>query len=243
MRSLSTAELLSVWEQGLVEPPIRWALKLLALACPEISEESLAELSIGQRDALLLTLREEIFGPKLLSLTTCPNCREHLELTLNAVDICLSGEKDLAKELSLETCEFYVKFRLPNSKDLMSISGKDQVESRQLLLHSCILEARHGVETISLGQMPADAVDSIVQRMAQIDPQATVELSICCGACNHQWVATFDIVSYLWTEINAWSNRLLRQVHCIASAYGWSEADIIAMAPQRRQFYLEMISS
>ncbi len=51
----------------------------------------------------------------------------------------------------------------------------------------------------------------------------------------------FDIVSFLWNELNAWAIRTLREVHILASAYGWSETDILAMSPWRRQFYLEVL--
>jgi hypothetical protein len=50
-----------------------------------------------------------------------------------------------------------------------------------------------------------------------------------------------DIASYLWSEIHAWAGRMLRDVHALAAAYGWREADILAMSPWRRQAYLEMI--
>jgi hypothetical protein len=48
-------------------------------------------------------------------------------------------------------------------------------------------------------------------------------------------------VSFLWSEIHSWAQRLLRDVHAIAAAYGWREGDILAMNPLRRQAYLELI--
>ena len=33
----------------------------------------------------------------------------------------------------------------------------------------------------------------------------------------------------------------LRDVHALASQYGWRESDILRMSARRRQFYLEMI--
>jgi hypothetical protein len=77
--------------------------------------------------------------------------------------------------------------------------------------------------------------------MGEADPQAEVQLALACPACRHQWQVSFDIVSYFWSEINARSQRLLWEVHALASAYGWREADILAISPQRRQFYLEMV--
>ena len=78
--------------------------------------------------------------------------------------------------------------------------------------------------------------------MAQADPQADVQLALSCPACSHQWQSVFDIVSFFWSEMNAWAYRILREVHILASAYGWREADILAMSPYRRQLYLKMVS-
>ena len=89
MRDLSASQLLGVWERGVAQPPVQRALTLLAVACPDTAPGALAELSIGQRDARLLTLREWTFGPQLASLATCPGCGERLELAFNVSDIRL----------------------------------------------------------------------------------------------------------------------------------------------------------
>ena len=62
MRALSTRELLDVWERGLAHDDERWALLVLEVACPESTAEELERLSIGERDARLLSLREWSFG-------------------------------------------------------------------------------------------------------------------------------------------------------------------------------------
>ena len=81
----------------------------------------------------------------------------------------------------------------------------------------------------------------IIDQMALADPQADVQLNLSCPACNHHWQSVFDIVSFFWSEIHAWAQRTLREIHALASAYGWREADILALSPRRRQLYLEMI--
>ncbi len=60
MRNLSAAELLTAWERALGQSPVQQALVLLAAAYPEHSPEQLAQFSVGQRDACLLTLREHV---------------------------------------------------------------------------------------------------------------------------------------------------------------------------------------
>jgi hypothetical protein len=42
-------------------------------------------------------------------------------------------------------------------------------------------------------------------------------------------------------ELNAAATRLLHDVHTLASAYGWSEGDILAMSEARRARYVAMV--
>jgi hypothetical protein len=51
----------------------------------------------------------------------------------------------------------------------------------------------------------------------------------------------FDIGGYLWEELDAWAHRVARDVHVLASAYSWSEDDILGMTAERRGTYLDLI--
>ncbi len=44
----------------------------------------------------------------------------------------------------------------------------------------------------------------------------------------------------LWSEVESWAWRTLFDVHVLASAYGWSEAAVLALGP-RRDLYLELV--
>jgi hypothetical protein len=104
------------------------------------------------------------------------------------------------------------------------------------------LTARCDDEEKPVHQLPTEVIDAVIERMAQADPQANLQLAVACPSCNHQWQVVFDIVSFFWSELNTWAQRTLREVHTLARAYGWPEADILAMSPWRRQCYLEMVS-
>jgi hypothetical protein len=91
--------------------------------------------------------------------------------------------------------------------------------------------------------LPAAVVDAVAKEMAEADPQADVQVAVACPMCGHRGRATFDIVSFLWSEVDAWACRILREVHTLASAYGWCERDILALSPVRRQFYLAMVGA
>lgn len=228
MRALSATELLGVWERGLGQPPVQQALTLLAGACPESPPEALARLSIGQRDARLLALRELTFGGEFTALASCPACAEKIELTFRAVDLAPVPVPEPPEEMSLQVDGRELRFRVPNSADLLAATDRGQ------LLDRCLLTGRD--------HLPDHALELVIHRMAQADPLADIQLALSCAGCGHTWRAPFDIVTFFWRELQACVRGLLREVHTLASAYGWREADILALSPARRRLYLEMVS-
>jgi hypothetical protein len=248
MRTLSAAELLQVWEHGAAQRPARQALMLLEAACSDTPAAALAQMSIGQRDALLLALRAWIFGSQLVGLVKCPACSDQLELTFDTADIRAGGAlpapstAEGAEVYALSIAGYRVCYRLPEVLDIEAIAGEeDEAAARAGLFRRCLLSADRDGAGVSAEQLPGEVVSAVSEHMAQLDPQADVQLSLTCPACEHQWPATFDIVSFFWSEIDAWAIRVLSEVHALASAYGWREADILAMTPWRRQRYLELI--
>ena len=85
MHAFSATDLLSAWECGSSQNPLQRALTMLAVASPGASLDSLASLTIGQRDARLLALRELTFGSKVTSVTECPACGETIELSFKLI--------------------------------------------------------------------------------------------------------------------------------------------------------------
>jgi len=243
MRALTVPELLHAWEEGLGQPLAERALALLAAACPETPREALARLSLGQRNARLLRLRELTFGPQLVGLTTCPDCGERLELTFQTDDLKVAPEAEPEETFMLNVDGDEMQFRLPNSLDLAAIEPhQDLALTRQLILERCLLNVQHCGEERPLDHLSANAVEAIVEHMAKADPQAEVQLAVSCFRCSHKWQASFDIGLFFWAEIHAWANRTLDELHVLASAYGWSEKNILAMSPRRRQLYLDRIT-
>lgn len=239
---LTAKDVLDLWERGLVKTPLQRALDLLAAAYPELSPQQLRALPIGQRDLRLMAVREALFGQRLSCLTSCPTCGERLELSLNLTQLRTTPLSDSTGIYSLMTKDFEIQFRLPNSADLSHIADlPDAAKARRSLFERCVQQAsREGIPLLA-GELPEEVIQATADRMAEIDPQADMQIALTCPACAQKWSATFDIASYVWTEIHAWAVRLLHEIHRLASAYGWREADILALSPMRRQFYLELI--
>ena len=234
MRTLSATELLDVWERGLAQQPAERALALLAAARPERTPGELARLSVGRRDAGLLALREQTFGTHIVSIADCPQCGERLELAFESSEIkATADEHEQPETLAIEAGGREVRFRLPDSTDLLAVAGqRDVARTRELLLGRCLIDPPD--------DLSPEAVDAVIACMADADPQGDVQLNLTCPSCGHAWQAVFDIAAFFWSEIQAWAHRTLGDVHRLATAYGWREPDILALSPWRRQVYLEL---
>jgi len=242
MQALSGQEILSIWELGLEQHPLDRALTMLRVAFPEWPWDELVTLSIGQRDDLLLTIREYTFGSRLMGLAVCPECQDRLEFTIEIADIhTAQGVQPVDQEYQLTVDDYELRFRLLNSTDLTAIVGcRDVLTARRLLIERCVVQARQNGAEVDRATLPETVSSALARNMIKYDPQAEVVLDLSCAACGQRWQTLFDIVLFLWSEICAQAKRLLREVHTLAQSYGWHEADILSMSAARRQIYLEM---
>lgn len=270
MRAPDAAELLDLWERGLTQPLPRRALALLRAAWPEAPDAELLALPLGARDARLLALRRLLFGRDLTVVASCPACGDTVESTFEVDDVMvpLEQQRDARTTRVIERDGLAVTFRLPACADLLALAEASGDPRRQLL-DRCVLAVHRTGETSAAAASSHDAslrdtappdtaliggahagvalsdemVAAIAEDMAAADPQADVQLACTCPACGEAWPMVFDIASVLWSEIHAWARRLLRDVHALARAYGWREADVLALGPTRRQIYLELARS
>lgn len=241
-RILSSAEFLGVWEAALNQRPMQRAITLLACVHPELTIDQLQHLPLGKRDTLLMELREALFGSRLKCLTNCPRCREKLEIELDLGQLHSTVQVIEEPEHILQNDDVEVTFRLPDTADMFQIAMlRDPIQARQALLERCILRASCRGSHIKAAELPEQIITQIAARMAEIDPQADIQISLSCPACSLSWSTPFEISNYLWSELNNWAVRILKEVHRLARAYGWREADILSLSPLRRQFYLELI--
>lgn len=262
MRAFSAAQLLNSWEEGAGKTSAERALELLALVSPGTARESLNTFSIGRRDTALLRLRESLFGSRMVGVVACPDCGERLDFTFDTREIrdCDPApdqewnQESETPEVAVRVANYELRCRPVNTGDAVAIAAQtvaaqrdgDDVDgpldlARGLLLQRCLLSAQHAGVALESEEIPPEVAEIAVQRMVKADPMADIQLAMTCPSCARQWNAVLDIVSFLWSEIEAWAWRLLHDVHTLASAYGWSERDILTMSANRRQCYLQMV--
>jgi hypothetical protein len=240
---LSAAVLLDVWDQGAGHSPVTQALALLAAAHPDQPLDQLQTWPVGRRDGALLALREALFGPQVQALATCPRCGERLDLSFALADVALPGPSDPAPPVTVARDGYHVTARLPDSRDLAAVSrASSPVAARATLLDRCVVESRQGDQALAPATLPPAVLADLEAALAAADPRADLQLAVQCAACGHAWEIGFDIGAFLWTELEAWAGRVLRDVHTLATAYGWSESAILALSPRRRQYYLDLVT-
>jgi hypothetical protein len=257
-RTPPTGELLRAWERGRRAPVHERALLLLAAAVPDAAHDALARLPLGERDAGLLELRERVFGPELNAVADCPSCGMRVEFAVRADE--MRGDAatgDAARSATppidsavgapeeLRVGAYAVTFRLPTTADVASIAlGPTESyagAARAALLERCVLAATADGVSCTAASLPDEVVTAVERRMDDLEPYADVRLTLHCPGCSEEWLAALAVADFVWADVDSWAWQTLGQVHALARAYGWREADVLAMSPARRELYLEMV--
>lgn len=223
---MDAGRLLDAWEVGWGRGPLDRGLAMLA-ADPSVDVSALARLTMGERDRALFALRSALFGTLVEAVSACPRCATEVEVVFHHQD--LWGTAGMAPP-SVDVRG--ARYRLPTSADLAAlVDGVPPSDASAELVRRC-----------ALGESSADP-DAVVAAWAAADPFLDVALRLACPDCGQEWSEPFDIVSYLWSELDSWCRRTLLEVHDLARAYGWSEAEVLAMSAWRRQCYLGLVGS
>ena len=229
MQAPDAAELLGAWERSASLRPVEREDALLRLALPD---DDLAGLPVGERDARLLELRELLFGDELDGAADCPGCGEGVEYGLDTGS--LLGGRPERGTVELDVSGRLLTVRLPTGADLTEAASAGDLEgARTLLLERCVGESA----------LPPDVVAELSEQLAQVDPLVDARLALTCPACGCRWTVALETGAWLWREVDSWARRTLFDVHALASAYGWSEAEILALSPERRASYVSMVTS
>jgi hypothetical protein len=160
------------------------------------------------------------------------------EMTVDTLRVLPSPDNQLYN--SLEYDGNLIKFRLPNSTDLMEVMALGRGTSQEdALLRKCI--EPDSLPAPLYHEMPEALKNALIQKMEACDPQSDITMAISCPECGHIWDMTFDIMSYLWAEIDDWATNLVQDVYLLAKNFGWSENDILEMGSFRRSLYIKML--
>lgn len=243
---LTAADWLAAWEAAAAAPPGLREVALLLPACGA-DAQGVSRLPLGTRDALLLDLRQALFGARLDCIAACPSCGERCEWSCE-VDALRDSTATAAPPngtwlgTDAHGAGWQVAFRPVHSLDIAAAAKLaapgDTAQAARVLLERCVTQACQASREVAASAIPQELHAAIGEAMAAADPQALSTVALNCPSCSAHWQADLDIGAFLWAEIDTWAQRLLAEVHRLALRYGWAERDIVAMSPARRAYYL-----
>jgi hypothetical protein len=218
---------LDLWEAAERLDPVERTLVLAGAAGPPAEPGELARLPLGRRDERLLRLRA---SGALEATAACPACGEQAEFTVDVDAIRAGAEPRPVAPLELDGR--LVEWRPPDSRDVAAAAeAGDAAAAERVLLARCV----EGGEELS----PAIRA-AVARAMAEADPLAEILVDLPCPACETAFVADVDLAAFVWAELSVEARRLLREVDVLARAYGWTEAEALALSATRRAAYLEL---
>ena len=215
---MAASDILAAWESGAARRPLDRALTVLWIA-GAANDAHPADLPLAERDRRLLTVRADTFGRMLPVLATCPECGAELEMELDSrrlADALRSTGDDAAP-------------RPLTSRDLAAIA--------ELAPEDLAAALRMRVADDGTDVADAEVLDRRIEdgaRATELSTQTT------CAACSAEWTETLDVLAHIWADVETTALALLGEVAEIATAYGWSEAEILSLSPERRSAYLSL---
>ncbi|MCG2622432.1 hypothetical protein LVY72_10960 [Arthrobacter sp. I2-34] len=243
---------------ALVTELLARVLKSLGSICP-VPEQVARQLLVGDRQFLLLRLRQATFGDSVRAGLVCPwaDCGRPVTVEFSLTDLPVSepGDKGPVYRLTLSAAAApdsgdvgrTVSFRLPTGADQEELSpwlAVNEARALTLLLERCIREvggsAPPGRELV--GALSPLARAEIEERMQQLAPGIEEMIEAGCAECGRSFLVPFDVQRFFFGELRADSGLLYREVHYLAYHYHWGEQEIMAMTRGRRRTYLEVLA-
>lgn len=250
VHALSDRDMLALWEAADGEPPVRRGLALLATA-GGADDCDVERLTLGEWHARLLQLRAATFGPNLTATSPCPDCDTAVEFTVNIGQLIATAPATtrpattgVAAHASNEHAGYRFTQRPLTVADVLSAlaaATADELETG-LLAASVGDVLDEGGATVPVTALPIDVRRAVADRASALDPLAELRFELTCPDCAAAFSSDLDVVEFVWAEVVAAAQRALLDVDALASAYGWSEPDVLALSPQRRAAYLHFLA-
>ena len=213
------------------------AVLLAAASRPDWPADAIADLPLGAISTSLLRMRRANFGSHIDAHADCRHCGERLSVTLDVADLLRDAPAETIAPPAPATTELTgLCLRTPSLRDLAAVADLAPEDAADVLLQRCLLDG-HAAEL----DMTARA--RIGEALEALDPQADLVLRLQCVRCGQEDMAQLDIATLLWDEVTARAGGLLQEIHRLASAYGWSEEQILSLSTVRRAHYLSLVEA
>lgn len=242
MTGLSAAQLLELGEAGEQRDAVGRARLLLAAACPDRTEDALDSASLAESSARILELRTATFGETLPARVTCPGCGQALAVAIPAEELPGRGWDKAPVVVRVAVGDETAEVREPDVQALADTARCPDVDSaREALVAACVLSASRAGAPVAAGDLSDETIREAGDALVAASPGAEMRVDMTCAGCGSEWAPILDISQFLWREIESTSVQLLDEIHELATGYGWTEAESLALSSRRRRTYVKRL--
>lgn len=226
-----------------------------------ISEMIARDLLVGDRQYLLLKLREATFGDQVQATIVCPwpDCGRRIDIDFRLSDVPVVAPADLRPSYRLELsreaalrdkagcAHREVIFRLPAGGDqeiAATLAFHAEEAALIQLLSRCIMSIGdlHHPDAALISSLSPLARAEIDQAMAAVAPRVDLNITGLCPECGREFSQPFDLPEFFFHELCISRELLYREVHYLAYHYHWSEQEIMGFPRPKRRMYIEILA-
>ncbi|HMI57819.1 MAG TPA: hypothetical protein VK511_07220 [Gemmatimonadaceae bacterium] len=203
-----------------------------------IASDELWALEVGQRTAWMLRIAARSGADSLTFRARCDasGCGESAELEL-PIDELLALESHESSVLTAQLEQRSVAIRRPTGADQLAwvhATFDDLHQATFAVASSLLLD--EGNEVTNDSELKA-----IEDALTEHDPLAHFTVSSVCPSCRSQTDHDIDLLALSIEWLSVARARMIETVHALARSYHWTETDIFAVAPWRREHYLRLV--
>lgn len=208
-------------------------------ALPRVDADVIRRMLVGDREYLILKLREISNGDKLHAIFPCQfaECGKEMEVSLSLREIAVEERPVSGTEFTMQIDGKSVRFRLPCGGDQEQLAPYvDDPACVGELLARCLPGIPDWLDLAEAGSV-------IEERMAQVAPCVDLELDATCPECSGNFSVVIDLPALSLEELASDRLRLCQEVHFLAWHYHWPESEILAMSRRKRRGYIELLET
>jgi hypothetical protein len=191
-------------------------------------------LPASEIGAVALAIRQAWIGDRLSTDGTCSDCAERVDVSFRISEYLNHFQPSTPADVATADDGWYevsrIRFRVPTVADLTDALGIDN--NTATLAGKC-------VQPGDLSEEQWQIVDAALD---QIAPSLDGTVGGLCPECGASMQLRLDPCSYVMAELRELFAGIYYEVHLLARAYGWKEADVLSMGRSRRIKYAHLVS-
>ncbi|CCQ90426.1 conserved hypothetical protein [Nitrospina gracilis 3/211] len=211
------------------------AVALESVGGCDADELSVRELSVADRQFLMRHLACHLHSEREWHSALCPSCKAVFDVRLRPSELPIKPPGEGYPFVTVPTRFGQLRFRVPTGADQECIAGlEDETRAVPVLLQRLLVDYQDNPTALEFSGEDVAAIESAIESVA---PELVVWVPTECPECKTEMRVEIDPYACLQSG----RQGLLREVHRLASAYHWSERDIMEMPRDRRRRYLALV--